>query len=112
MTPFRFKGAAPMLPSRDETEDTIQGLAERYPKAFFVNPRQRRPLKKNILSDLEKDGAPFAPELLSSALSWYQSHFSYQYALEAGAKRIDLTGKEVSTVTEQEQRAAQIEIDE
>lgn len=99
-------------PHRDESEETIARLTERYPKAFFVVPQQRKPLKKNILADLQKDGAPFAYELLSSALDWYQNHFGYQYALEAGAKRVDLNGKEVGTVTEQEQRVAQIKIKE
>jgi sRNA-binding protein len=93
--------------NREETEEVIRMLADKYPKCFFADPRQRRPLKKNLLADLQGDGFPAAYELLSAALEWYQSHFSYRYALEAGAKRVDLTGKEVSTVTEQEHLAAQ-----
>jgi sRNA-binding protein len=42
-----------------------------------------------------------------SAVSWYQGNFEYQYALQAGNRRIDLDGKEVDTVTEQDQRDAE-----
>jgi sRNA-binding protein len=51
-----------------------------------------------------------ASELLHSAVDWYRSHFAYQYALQAGAKRIDLRGQEVGTVSDAEQYAAQIKI--
>jgi sRNA-binding protein len=94
-------------PTREDSEHTIRLLVDRYPKCFFADPQQRRPLKKNILADLQKDGVPVARELLASAVDWYRSHFGYLYALQAGAKRIDLFGKETGTVTEQEQYAAQ-----
>jgi sRNA-binding protein len=99
------------LPNRDESEQTIRLLAERYPKCFFFDPRQRKPLKRGIVLDLEKDGFPEAA-YAARAVDWYQSHFGYQYALQAGVKRIDLHGKEVGTVTEQEQYAAQTKIKE
>src|SRR5947207_1439020 len=96
---------------RQELEDSIQKLAERYPRCFFVNPRLRQPLKKNIEKDLQKDG--FAtPELISASVAWYKSHISYQYNLETGAKCLDLDGKEVGTLTELEQRAARMKIQE
>jgi sRNA-binding protein len=66
----------------------------------------RRPLKRNILVDLEQAGFPAAHELIAAAVDWYQGHFGYLFALQAGAKRLDLDGKEVSTVTESEQDAA------
>jgi sRNA-binding protein len=99
-------------PIREESEHTIRLLVDRYPKCFFADPQQRRPLKKNILADLQKDGVPVARELLVPAVDWYRSHFGYLHALQAGAKRIDLSGKETGTVTEQEQYAAQIKIQE
>jgi sRNA-binding protein len=92
--------------TREETEDTICKLAEAFPKCFFEDPQLRRPLKKNILVDLEQAGFPAAHDLIRAALDWYESHFGYLYALHAGAKRIDLNGKEVGTVTELEQAAA------
>jgi sRNA-binding protein len=94
-----------MLPSRTESEDTIRMLAEQFPKCFFEDPKMRRPLKKDILADLQRDGL-LAPSF-RSAVGWYQGNFGYQYTLQAGAKRIDLDGKEVDTVTEQEQRDAE-----
>jgi sRNA-binding protein len=87
-------------------------LVKKYPKCFFENPQQRRPLKKAIISDLEKDGFPAAYELITAGVEWYQSHFGYQYALTAGAKRIDLQGNEVATVTETEEMNAQKKIKE
>ena len=84
-------------------------LAERYPRCFFVNPRLRQPLKKNIEADLQKDGFA-SPELISASVDWYKSHISYQYNLETGAKRLDLEGKETGTVTESEYHAAQKKI--
>jgi len=96
---------------RQELEDCLLMLTERYPRCFFVNPRLRQPLKKNIEADLQKDGFA-SPELISASVDWYKSHISYQYNLEAGAKCLDLDGKEGGTVTELEQRAARMKIRE
>jgi sRNA-binding protein len=95
---------------RQELEDAIQVLAEKYPKCFFVNPRQRRPLKKNIVADLQRDGIAMAVDLISACVDWYKSHICYQYCLETGAKCLDLDGKEAGTVTELEHHAAQKKI--
>jgi sRNA-binding protein len=92
--------------NRQEIESAIELLADAYPRCFFLDPAQRRPIKKNIVNDLIRDGIALAPELLSAAISWYTSHFGYQLTLEAGVKRIDSHGKEVGTVTELEHRAA------
>jgi sRNA-binding protein len=97
---------------RYESENVIRKLGNEYPKCFFEDPKLRQPLKKTIITDLKKEGFPVAQELLVPAVEWYQSHFSYQYALQTGASRIDLQGKEVSTVTEQEYRKAQKKIRE
>jgi sRNA-binding protein len=95
---------------RQELEDAIQKLAELYPKTFFVIPSQRRPLKRNIVADLERDGAPIASELISTAVSWYESHYGYKYAIQTGAKRVDLTGADCGTVTATECQEAQQQI--
>jgi sRNA-binding protein len=43
--------------------DVIRMLAEHYPRCFFDDARQRRPLKKNIIADIEaqqpKDLEPY-----------------------------------------------------
>jgi sRNA-binding protein len=97
---------------RDELEQAIQCLANRYPKCFFTNPRQRRPLKKNIINDLEKDGAPLASELLAEGVQWYMSHIGYLSVLEGGLKRVDINGDAVGTVTELEAHVAAKKLEE
>jgi sRNA-binding protein len=99
-------------PTREESEHVIEKLATEYPKCFYTDPQLRQPLKKTIVADLQKDGFPAAQELLMAAIDWYQSHFAYQYKLEAGVWRIDLQGKQVNTVTETEQRNAKKKIEE
>jgi sRNA-binding protein len=93
-------------PNREESEAIIRMLADRYPKCFFENSRLRRPLKRNILADLEQAGFPAAHDLIRAAVDRYEGHFGYLYALQAGTKRIDLDGKEVGTVTESEEAVA------
>jgi sRNA-binding protein len=97
-------------PTRQETEDVIRMLADSYPKCFFEEQKLRRPLKHNILADLHADGIPLAREPVEAAVGWYQGSFGYLYSLQAGAKRIDLNGAEVSTVTEREYMVALAEI--
>ena len=40
---------------REQLEDFVSELAFSYPKCFVTNSRLKRPLKKNIALDLEKD---------------------------------------------------------
>jgi hypothetical protein len=40
---------------REQLEQLIEYLAATYPKAFFTQQHLKRPLKKNILLDLEKE---------------------------------------------------------
>ncbi|WP_456827178.1 ProQ/FINO family protein [Bradyrhizobium sp. USDA 4518] len=65
---------------------------------------QRRPLKASIAADIARDDDfAVAPEMTAAAVAWYQSHVGYDYAMAvAGSKRIDLNGREVGAVTEQE----------
>jgi sRNA-binding protein len=91
---------------REEAEYAIKVLVEQYPRTFFPDPHSRLPLKRNLATDLERDGCPLTPQQISAGLDWYQHHFAYQYKLRAGSKRIDLNGKEIGSVTEAEQRAA------
>jgi sRNA-binding protein len=92
--------------TRQQTEDAIQLLAELYPKCFFADTKQRRPLKHNIVADLINDGVELGRELVRNSVDWYESSFGYQHALQAGVKRIDLQGNLGAAVTEQEQRNA------
>jgi sRNA-binding protein len=101
-----------MYISREDSEHAIRVLAERYPRCFFQEPRLRRPLKHDIIADLQQDGCPLANELMIAALNWYQGAFAYLYALQAGARRFDLDGNEVGTVTPQEASEAIRQIQE
>jgi hypothetical protein len=46
-----------MLMERDDRDRAIETLCELYPKAFFENPRLRRPLKHDIAKDIKKEMA-------------------------------------------------------
>jgi sRNA-binding protein len=92
---------------RDERDAGIEILATKYPACFFVQPQMRQPLKRTILSDLIKDTPPAEQELLGVSLKWYEDHFGYHYSLKAGAKRIDLNGRDAGVVTPHEAKAAQ-----
>ena len=54
-----------------------------------------------------KTESRWRPNCCGQRLIGIESHFGYQLTLQTGVKRIDLTGKEVGTVTELEHRAAQ-----
>jgi sRNA-binding protein len=78
--------------TRDEHEQVIHMLCDHYPKCFFEDPRKRLPLKKNIAADIVKDSNfQVDPDRITGAIEWYRSHISYDYALTAGVKRLDLS---------------------
>jgi sRNA-binding protein len=84
---------------REQLEQCIRYLADRYPGCFFEDPGQRRPLKTNLVADLQKDGVS---EEIIAGVSYYMRHFGYLRCLQAGAERVDLNGKKAGVVTEQE----------
>ena len=90
---------------RERLEDFVSELAFSYPKCFVTDLRLKRPLKKNIILDLEKDRF-LDDEKREAAIAFYTRDWNYERKLQAGAKRIDLDGKEVGTVTELEEREA------
>jgi sRNA-binding protein len=100
-------------PSRTESENVILMLCKHYPACFFEKNEQRRPLKQNIVTDIIRD-ADFeaAPELITAAVEWYEGHISYAYATIAGAKRIDLDGNGVGTITIEEALVARQRVNE
>jgi hypothetical protein len=98
------------LTTKEGRDSVIALLAKQYPACFFAEPKLRRPLKETILADLLDAGLPLTIEEIVEAVHWYRFSFGYQYALQAGTKRVDLTGKEAGTVTPTEQRAAELYI--
>jgi sRNA-binding protein len=88
-------------------------LCRSFPKCFFEDPKQRRPLKHNIAADIIEDpDFQVSPAMITAALEWYTNHVGYDYVTLAGSKRIDLDGREVGTVTEQEFLAAKHRIND
>jgi sRNA-binding protein len=67
---------------------TIEATIE---KGYHVRPK-----KDKFLDDERRE----------AAISYYTRDWNYEWKLEAGAKRIDLDGKEVGTVTKTEEREA------
>lgn len=94
---------------REQLEELISYLAMTYPKAFFTPPQPKRPLKKNIISDLEKDRV-LDDEKREAAVNFYMRDWNYERVLQVGAKRVDLGGREVGTVTELEQSEAEARV--
>jgi ProP effector len=84
------------------TNETIVALAARFSKAFSVYERRRRPLKLGIHHDIVAAAPDILMKELHAALSCYVNNVGYLYACKAGAARIDLNGKPVGCVTEDE----------
>jgi len=92
--------------------EVIRVLEEHWPRCFFDDPRQRRPIKKNILVDIEaQKPKELEPYDIAAAIDWYCGHYAYWKVLAMpGNQRIDLDGKPVDRVTELEAKRAIDEI--
>ena len=90
-------------------KEIIAKLASLFPKAFFENPKQRVPLKQNIVVDVEKQGCRDLIGIdVGAAIDYYMTHIGYQICLSTpGTARVDLEGHPVSRVTEQEAMIAE-----
>jgi sRNA-binding protein len=109
------KTTIPYRPTRTDSENVIRMLCDHYPKCFFEDPKQRRPLKQDIATDIIADpDFNVVHEGIAAALDWYKQHIGYRgFAMSnAGARRIDLDGREVGTVTEQEAIAARQQLND
>jgi ProP effector len=80
--------------------DLIEKLAAAYPKAFFPNQADRRPLKLGIHHDLNSDkGHGLTGAEVRQAVGWYCQSLGYLAAMTLGAPRIDLNGMPAGRVT-------------
>jgi ProP effector len=77
-------------------------LAEKFPRTFFVNGSQRRPLKIGILEDLTAAEAKLSKSKIRLAVRVYTSSIGYLSAMHEGTDRIDLAGEVAGVVTEDE----------
>jgi hypothetical protein len=102
----------PVYTTREERDRAIKALAKEYPKAFFVNTIQRKPLKLGIEKDIEADlaqaddNSPLLDYDIADAVAGYMWHVGYQSNCVAGTNRVDLEGKPVGKVTPSEAREA------
>lgn len=90
---------------REELDEMVQHLSNKYPAAFYTQPHLPVPLKRDIVDDLGRDGTLDA-ERRNAAVGFYTQGWDYERALQAGVKRVDLNGAPVGTVTQAEQTAA------
>jgi ProP effector len=75
-------------------------LRERFPDVIsHLNADRRQPLKIGIDNDIRALLPEIDPKTVGYALALYTGHIVYLRSLVEGASRIDLTGKEVDTVT-------------
>jgi sRNA-binding protein len=93
----------------------IELLEYLYPKAFFVNPRCRLPLKLGIEKDIdpkEIEQAAGHPVNVHGAVGWYTGHYGYLLQIQTGAPRYNLHGERVGTVVQDEAIAAEARVRE
>jgi ProP effector len=88
------------LDEPDDTEKLVEKLVAVYPRAFFRDLAQRRPLKIGIHRDLSSDASHgLSPTELRQALGWYCRSPGYLASMIEGTERIDLNGMPAGTVT-------------
>jgi ProP effector len=80
--------------------DLIEKLASVYPRAFFVRPEDRKPLKLGVHRDLRSDVAHgLSHAELRRAVGHYCRSPGYLAACTEGAERIDLNGLAARSVS-------------
>jgi ProP effector len=95
------RGQTVTAEERQKREATIRALAERWPKCFAVNEKQRRPLKVGIGEEVRV----LLPDVeVSAALAFYAHNTNYMKALVAGA--IGLDGEPAGVVTAEQEAFA------
>jgi ProP effector len=91
-----------------ERSAEMADYADIYPRTFFPNQAERRPLKLGVRNDLVADTARhgLSDAELRRALSQYCRSPGYLAACTEGAVRIDLNGMPAGTVTAEAVAAA------
>jgi hypothetical protein len=88
----------------EPTENLLNELRERYPKAFASDPEAVMPLMLRVHKPLVKAG--YDPKAVRGALCEYVSAPAYLDALAAGKPRVNLEGETVGVVSEKHQADA------
>lgn len=87
---------------RISTKDIISYLTEKFPECFSVKG-QVKPLKVGIFQDLSEkltDDETVSKTRLRQALRHYTSSWRYLKAIKVGTFRVDIDGKEVAKIDE------------
>ena len=87
---------------RISTKDIISYLTEKFPECFSVKG-QVKPLKVGIFQDLSEklsDDETVSKTRLRQALRHYTSSWRYLKAIKVGAFRVDIDGKDVAKIDE------------
>ena len=89
---------------RISTKEIITYLTEKFPACFSVKG-QVKPLKVGIFQDLSEklnDDETVSKTRLRQALRHYTSSWRYLKAIKLGAFRVDIDGKEVTKIDEEQ----------
>ena len=92
----------PHTPHRcDPTAGRLELLAARWPLAFTIYEKHKKPLKIGIDQDIAAALADVivSPDELKSALRYYTGNIGYLLACREGVERVDLNGEPAGTVT-------------
>jgi sRNA-binding protein len=84
--------------ARALAEAGIALLAERWPLCFHIHPRDRKPLKLGIHTDILAAGV-LSEKDLAAAMRWYVGALPYRRKCVEGAARIGLDGEPTGTVS-------------
>ncbi len=88
-----------------QIEKVYEELFEKFPNTFFRDSAEIRPLKKGIYHDI-RGTLPVSSRILHGAIRLYTQRRPYLRAQADGKDRIDLSGKSVEPVTEEERQHA------
>ena len=98
--------------TREESvKRALEFLCQKFPACFVKRPEKRRPLTNDIHCDIDaRFEASRERDFVHKAIRAYRNNYYYQRALRVGAERIDLDGRQVGVVTEEEAERAGEEI--
>jgi sRNA-binding protein len=101
-----------LISDENRAKGIIEMLARRFPQAFSVVEKDRKPLKLGIFSDLVAalDGS-VEKEELSAALRAYVRHPGYLRKCRPGVNRVDLSSNVAGMVSRREAKFARVERD-
>ncbi len=88
-----------------QMQKVYEELFEKFPNTFFRDLAEIRPLKKGIYHDI-RGTLPVSSRILHGAIGLYTQRQPYLRALADGKDRIDLSGKSIEPVTEEERQHA------